>query len=409
MTPLQGAQGRKDKDTMNHSSRIRSALPVAFVVMAAFASACSDDDNQRLYTTILAENSVELGRQDVTVAIGVGRGRAVLEVPASALQRPARARVRLVSGLLTRGRTPVGDVAVELTGPDLEFVAPARLRQVLAPPPLARRYQAVVGVSARTGFLVRQVGTLVGPADNGDQEWTAPVSELGVWGFAFDEAGDAGADDAGADDASAPDAGGPDAGPVSLGCEGAPQLLAACVPEATPEQQAAARTACLTLRATYEAPLAAGNLNPRFLPVFDNCIGTPTNTQFCTFARDDDDDDVEPEAAKLVETCAEWAGVAAAPPRYRNDAALATCTAAGFADTEPSCNAVVAGPALTCFQTVAACRESLPGGTIADDVCALVGLFTDEDLVQFDVCATRSCAEIGDCFRQLNEANFPGQ
>jgi hypothetical protein len=271
------------------------------------------------------------------------------------------------------------------------------MRQVIAPAPVLRRYQAVVAQDKDVGFLVRSPGLRVGTTETSDEEWEAAVTVTGVWGFAL-QLDDEGLVDAGVND------GGSDAipvVPVSAGCADFGKLFGACVPGLTEAQLSGAQSACVELRNSLEGVRSAGSLNPLFDPLFDGCVANPANTTFCGFAKNVDG---ELTPGKVAEACYSWAAIKASPASYRNESTLDACVQASFADEAPSCNMVLQGAALACEQAFDTCKAGDPGHMGSDDVCYLAGLLLETKLPQFEACASRPCAEQKSCYQDAFRA-----
>lgn len=361
---------------------------IALLTFVAFAG-CSDEQNAAPYAVVFAETIVEVGRQDVSVTVGVGRGRAVVTVPAASVSQPARMRVRVVGQLAKRGRTPAGDVAVEITGEALVFTGAARLRQAVLPAAPMRGYVLVGNQGKAEGFAVRRAAVLVGAVPPNDEDWEADVTETGVWGFAHAE--DQAVVDGGADTAAA-----------QVGCDYFPGLVTSCLGTTTEAQRLAASNACKKVREVFEPIRAKGALNPRVEPIFDACVANTTKTELCNFITNKGG---EIDSSNLAEACLSIAALEASPPSYKDTAALQACSAGGYNDELLVCTMILRGGALVCEQGAKACGEADPNVASSDDVCYLSGLFLDEKLPQFEACATLPCAEQKQCYDTFWQSN----
>lgn len=163
-------------------------------------------DTDKLFSIIAEQKTVEIGGADAMVTLGRGRQRVELLVPAGATPTRTQVKVSVVSGTVHRGRSPATDNAILIEPVGTAFIAPARMRQLVPPPPAGRSYRVVVVPDNSNSFVVRSRAriTQVASADTeGYEQWEGDASGSGLWGLALElpadslnETPDAGAADA---------------------------------------------------------------------------------------------------------------------------------------------------------------------------------------------------------------------
>ena len=189
------------------------SLVVGAALSAALVVSCFDD-TEKLFSVIAEQQSVQAGGADAMVALGKGRQRVELFIPADALPTPRPLRVAIATGTARRGRHPVTDTAILIEPNGTAFAVPVRTRQLVPTPPVGRTYRVVVVPDGGNSFVVRGRAKLVqaaSAATEGYEQWEGDSSGSGLWGLALEEPGDempttpdAGAIDAGAIDAGIP-------------------------------------------------------------------------------------------------------------------------------------------------------------------------------------------------------------
>ncbi len=160
-------------------------------VIVVLAAACGSD--AELYGTVVEKQTLEIGGMEAALSLGRGQQRVELLVPANALPTRTQVRVSLVSGVARRGRHPAVDTAVLIEPRALTFSAPVRMRQLVPPAPVGRRYRTVVVPEGASAFAVRGPARLLAratPETLGLEVWEGDSEGSGLWGLSLEEPGD---------------------------------------------------------------------------------------------------------------------------------------------------------------------------------------------------------------------------
>lgn len=212
----------------------RIGIRVGLSIGALWLGIACFGDADKLFSGRLAQQTTSAGGAETQVSLGRGRDRVELLIPAEALATRAEVQLSVVSGTVRRGRYPVTDTALLVEPQGLAFARPARLRQLVPPPPLGRRYRTVVVPDGGASFVAKGLARRLGGATaetEGHEPWESDCEGSGLWGLALDESGDEGSGspiDAGSPDAGA--SGAPACKPAtSEGCGATEGCIVSCV------------------------------------------------------------------------------------------------------------------------------------------------------------------------------------
>jgi hypothetical protein len=172
-------------------AQLRSASCEAVADPATIA-ACQLVCGGPLYSDVLATLDLEVGGVEQQHTLGRGRQRVEITAPAAALAVRRPVKVSLVGGTAMRGRAPATSTAVLIEPQTLIFVAPVRMRQLVPPAPVGRRYRMVVVPDNANAFVQRgraRVIQAASDANDGWEIWEGDADGSGLWGFALEEQG----------------------------------------------------------------------------------------------------------------------------------------------------------------------------------------------------------------------------